>query len=109
MSKAKRKIISEAWSDDKNSEEFDFIANATEKTPEQMQRISEMVKANFMFQSLSSHQKDQIFRVMTYKTVKAGDTIIREGDKVPKSPLILPGLCLPLPHLSLSIYLCLAL
>jgi hypothetical protein len=109
MSKAKRKIISEAWSDDKNSEEFDFIANATEKTPEQMQRISEMVKANFMFQSLSSHQKDQIFRVMTYKTVKAGDTIIREGDKVPKSPLVLPGLCLPLPHLSLSISLCLAL
>lgn len=83
MSKAKRKIISEAWSDDdKNTEEFDFIANATEKTPEQMERISEMVKANFMFQSLSATQKDQIFRVMKYKTVTAGETIIREGDKV---------------------------
>jgi hypothetical protein len=41
-----------------------------------------MTKANFMFQSLSSQQKDQIFRVMTYRTVKAGDTIIREGDQV---------------------------
>lgn len=82
MSKAKRKIISEAWSDEKGGEDFDFEAHATEKTPEQMKRISEMVKANFMFQSLSSHQKDQIFRVMTYKTVTAGETIIREGDKV---------------------------
>lgn len=82
MSKAKRKIISEAWTDEKGGEEFDFAANATEKTPEQMARISEMVKANFMFQSLSSNQKDQIFRVMSYKTVKAGETIIREGDKV---------------------------
>ena len=47
-----------------------------------MERISQMVKANFMFQSLSAQQKDQIFQVMTYRIVKAGDTVIREGDKV---------------------------
>lgn len=47
-----------------------------------MTRIAEMVKANFMFQSLSAQQKDQIFQVMTYRKVQAGDTIIREGDKV---------------------------
>eukprot|EP00604_Paraphysomonas_vestita_P004029 CAMPEP_0174824050 /NCGR_PEP_ID=MMETSP1107-20130205/30127_1 /TAXON_ID=36770 /ORGANISM="Paraphysomonas vestita, Strain GFlagA" /LENGTH=456 /DNA_ID=CAMNT_0016049263 /DNA_START=490 /DNA_END=1857 /DNA_ORIENTATION=+ len=81
MSKAKRKIISEAWGDEKNGDDFDFNANATPKTPEQMERIAQMVKANFMFQSLSAQQKDQIFQVMTYRKVKAGDTIIREGDK----------------------------
>jgi hypothetical protein len=104
MSKAKRKIISEAWGDDdKSSEEFDFIANATEKTAEQMERISEMVKANFMFQSLSVTQKDQIFRVMKYKTVTAGETIIREGDKVsylpppPSPPSLLISLSPPPP------------
>lgn len=47
-----------------------------------MERIAQMVKANFMFQSLSAQQKDQIFQVMTYRKVKTGDTIIREGDKV---------------------------
>jgi hypothetical protein len=47
-----------------------------------MTRISEMLKGNFMFQSLSPQQKEQIFKVMRLRNVKAGDTIIREGDQV---------------------------
>ncbi|CAE7689181.1 unnamed protein product, partial [Symbiodinium microadriaticum] len=81
MSKAKRKVISESWGDDKGAEDFDFSAHATEKTPEEMNRISEMTKANFMFQSLSSQQKEQIFQVMSLKQVKAGEMIIREGEE----------------------------
>jgi CRP-like cAMP-binding protein len=46
-----------------------------------MQRVSEMTKANFMFQSLSAQQKEQIFQVMSLRRVKAGDMIIREGDE----------------------------
>ena len=51
------------------------------QSAEEMRRITEMTKANFMFQSLSSQQKEQIFRVMSLKRVKAGDMIIREGDE----------------------------
>mmetsp|Transcript_10708 Transcript_10708/g.16227 ORF Transcript_10708/g.16227 Transcript_10708/m.16227 type:complete len:1008 (-) Transcript_10708:197-3220(-) len=81
MSKAKRKVISEAWGDDKVAVDFDFDAHATEKTPEQMNRLSQMTAANFMFQSLSTQQRTQIFRVMTLRDVKKGEVIISEGDK----------------------------
>jgi serine/threonine protein phosphatase PrpC len=78
MSKAKRKVISENW-DKTDDVEFDFAANATPKTPEELARIAEMVKANFMFQNLSHAQKDSIFKVMTLRDVKEGELIIKEG------------------------------
>ena len=81
MSKAKRKVIAETWNEnDANIEEFDFAAHATEKTPAQIARISDMTKANFMFQSLSHDQKTKIFQVITLRDVEAGESIIREGD-----------------------------
>lgn len=39
-----------------------------------------MVKTNFMFQSLSPAQKQQIYQVMKLKVVKQGELIINEGD-----------------------------
>lgn len=78
MTKAKRKEISDNWKD--TEEEFDFEANATEKSPADLARISDMLKANFMFQSLSPQQRDQIFRVMKLRTVAADELIIKEGE-----------------------------
>jgi len=79
LSKSKRKVISENWNDDDN-EEFDFAAHATTKTPEEISRLTDMVKSNFMFQHLSKAQKDQIFQVMTLKFVTVDQQIIKEGD-----------------------------
>ena len=50
------------------------------QTPEQISRISEMTKANFMFQSLNHDQRSKIYQVITLRDVKAGEHIIREGD-----------------------------
>ena len=80
MSRAKRKVIAETWNDDSNIEDFDFAAHATSKTSEQIARISEMTKANFMFQSLNSDQRTKIYQVITLRDVVAGENIIREGD-----------------------------
>lgn len=60
---------------------FLIILSISEQSAEEMRRVSEMTKANFMFQSLSAQQKEQIFQVMTLRRVKAGDMIIREGDE----------------------------
>jgi serine/threonine protein phosphatase PrpC len=79
MSKEKRKVISESWADEEK-EEFNFEANSSPKTPEELSRIEEMVRANFMFQSLSKQQRDQIFMIMKLRTVAAGELIIQEGD-----------------------------
>jgi hypothetical protein len=80
MSKEKRKVISEAWAADE-TEEFNFEKNKTVKSAEEMARIEEMVRANFMFQSLSRQQREQIFWVMKLRTVKEGELIIKEGDE----------------------------
>lgn len=79
MSKEKRKVISESWADDEK-EEFDFEKNSTHKSPDEVARIEEMVRANFMFQSLSRQQREKIFMVMKLRTVKEGELIIKEGD-----------------------------
>ncbi len=80
LSKAKRQVVSENWADDEKDSNFDITANSTPKSSEEIARISEMIKANFMFQHLSPSQKAQIFQVMRLKNVEAGDLIIKEGD-----------------------------
>ena len=80
MSKSKRKDISEAF-DEKDDEPFDFEANASPKTPQELERVAQMVKSNFMFQHLEPAKRDQMFQVMKLKEVKANDMIIVEGDK----------------------------
>lgn len=78
-SKARRKDISEAF-DSSNDPEFDFEANATPKTPDELARIGHHLKSNFMFQHLQASQRDQIFQVMKLRDVKADELIIKEGD-----------------------------
>lgn len=40
-----------------------------------------MVKTNFMFQSLSPVQRDQLFQVMELRYVIRGQRIIKQGDE----------------------------
>ena len=40
-----------------------------------------MLRDNFMFANLTAIQRDQIFKVMTLKSVKANEVIIEEGAK----------------------------
>lgn len=79
MSKAKRKDITETFTEDEG--EFDFSKHISKKTSQELSRISDMVKTNFMFQNLSPVQRDQIFQVMKLRTVVADELIIKEGDK----------------------------
>jgi hypothetical protein len=79
MTKAKRKVISENW-DAGDVDDYDFMAHTVVKTPQELSRLSSMVSANFMFQSLSPAQKEQIFQVMKRKAVVSGEYVIREGD-----------------------------
>ena len=36
---------------------------------------------NAIFQSLSIQQKDKVFQRMSYRTIPAGETVIKEGDE----------------------------
>ena len=80
MSKARRKDISENFDNTSDEVEYDFEANASPKTPAELERVAAMVKTNFMFQHLTSQQKDQIFAVMTLRNVVEDELVIREGD-----------------------------
>lgn len=79
MSKARRKEISESFVADEHAEPFDFDAVVDTKSPEDIQRINQMLRHNFMFENLSALQREQIFKVMTVKAVRANEVIIEEG------------------------------
>ena len=81
MSKSKRKEISENFATEEAGAvaEFDVDAVATPKSEEELRRIGLMLKANFMFQHLDPGQREQIFKVMTLRSVSAGEQIITEG------------------------------
>ena len=80
MSKTKRKEISENFkTEDANAPEFDVEANSVAKTDEELHRIGQMLKQNFMFQHLEPTQREQVFKVMQLRRITAGETVIREG------------------------------
>jgi serine/threonine protein phosphatase PrpC/serine/threonine protein kinase len=79
MNKQRRKDISENF-DTTDDIEFDFAANATTKTKEEVDRVAQMVKSNFMFQHLPASQREQLFTVMKLRSVVANEMIIIEGD-----------------------------
>lgn len=58
-----------------------ILNNLLLQTPADIQRITEMLRDNFMFANLTAIQRDQIFKVMTLKSVKANEVIIEEGAK----------------------------
>lgn len=80
MSKNKRKVIMEQGSAAGPTEVFDFNAEAVDKSPEELARLEEMVRSNFMFMHLTNKQRGMIYLVMKLRKVSVGELIIKEGD-----------------------------
>ena len=51
------------------------------KSEEEIKRIKAALKGNFLFQNLPTSQTRQIYDVMKRKQVKAGEVVIKQGDK----------------------------
>lgn len=60
---------------------YNVAEHIVPKTSEDLAKIKSVVKANFLFQHLSPHERHDIFNVMTRRQVKAGDIVIQQGDK----------------------------
>ena len=79
ISKEKRAII--AFHDEED--DLGPLEMKTEKkSPSEIERIERAVESNFLFQHLNSEQKALVLNQMGNRSVKAGEEIIREGDKV---------------------------
>lgn len=83
LSKARRQEIFENWDEDEEGDHvvYNVEAMSTPKSPEDMERISKMLNANFMFADLSVLQKEQIASVCKARDVNVDELIIKEGDK----------------------------
>jgi len=62
-----------------NYEEVDIADLVVEKTPEEKQRISEVIQGNLTFQNISLLQKETLFGVMEKIHVKQGEWVITQG------------------------------
>jgi len=81
LSKAKRTAIMATKADEGAMEKYDVQSHAIKKSDEELKRIGQAVKANFLFQHLNSRQSADLFLVMSMVEVKKGDVIIRQGDE----------------------------
>jgi len=66
----------------KNRVDYDEVNIAdlvVEKTPEERQRISEVIVGNSTFQNISPQQKEQLYDVMEKMEVKKGKFVITQG------------------------------
>jgi len=63
-----------------NYEEVDIADLIVEKTPEEKQRISEVIMGNLTFQNISAQQKELLFDVMEKIEVTPGEWVITQGD-----------------------------
>jgi uncharacterized tellurite resistance protein B-like protein len=87
MSKEKRKHMIEVQTDlvvgDEGEEisEEEMKALMVPKTPAEAELISAAIKSNFLFQHLNAQQREAVVGLMRPVNVKAGDRIIRQGDR----------------------------
>ena len=59
---------------------FDVAANRVPKTEMELQHIEQAVRANFLFQHLTTSQRADIFSVMTKVSVTKEETVIVQGE-----------------------------
>ena len=87
MSREKRKIMIELRSEAQEDEDEEDITEAemkalmVPKSDADAELISTAIKSNFLFQHLNATQRTAVINVMKEVNVKAGDRIIRQGDK----------------------------
>jgi len=60
---------------------FNFPQYITPKSEHEKARISEAIKAGFLFQHVTSQNRDLLYSVMEKVKVKKGDWVIRQGDE----------------------------
>ena len=63
-----------------DAEEYDIAANAVPKTAEELVRLRDSVRSNFLFVHLDDTQLSNIFSVMQKVVVSRGETIIKQGE-----------------------------
>ncbi len=84
MSKAKRRMVMDQtrrMSAEITFEDFPFEKYVVEKSPEEIARLASLTRANFLFQHLMPQQLEKLYSVFTKVEVKAGDVVIKQGDK----------------------------
>lgn len=87
MSKEKRKHMIEVQADPVGNDDGEEITEAEMqalmvlKTPEEAELIRAAIKSNFLFQHLNATQRESVVGLMRAVDVKAGDRIIRQGDR----------------------------
>jgi len=75
----KKKVIVEQQ-EEFDIKDVDFTSSATEKTPAELTRITDLINSNFMFKKLTPEQKELLYKVMTFKEVKKDEIVINEGE-----------------------------
>lgn len=81
LSRAKRAAIMSAKEDPSLMEKYDVKSHFIKKSDEELKRISEAVKANFLFQHLNKRQTSDLYSVMSAVEIKKGEIVIRQGDE----------------------------
>ena len=83
MSKAKRRIIAERGSSLNAADTAAFVLeeHVVPKTEEEVARIENFIKANFLFQHMAPKQKRDAMMCMERVTVSPGQNVIVQGDK----------------------------
>lgn len=81
LSKEKKKQMSIATAAMAEEDLTDWVMEKVPKSPDELKRIAEAVKANFLFQHLSGAQTQMVYDVMKKVSVSKGDVVIRQGDQ----------------------------
>mmetsp|Transcript_49196 Transcript_49196/g.81695 ORF Transcript_49196/g.81695 Transcript_49196/m.81695 type:complete len:1065 (-) Transcript_49196:122-3316(-) len=83
LSREKRSALTVQAAEGGKEEEDDhaeYNPTLVPKTEEELERLQQAVKANFLFQHLNQQQEQLVFDVMQRVPTKKGDVIIRQGD-----------------------------
>jgi len=81
LSKEKKKAMAIMAAAAAEEDTSDWVMEVVPKTALELERIQRAVKANFLFQHLNETQSKQVYDVMKKQEIKAGDTVIRQGDE----------------------------
>ena len=78
MTKKKNAISAEAYGD--YNKLGDFKPRVIEKNSQQIEKITNTLKKNFMFNTLEHHDQEIVIKAMKVQNYEKGDTVIRQGD-----------------------------
>ena len=80
LSRQKKNAMMKARSA-REDDPFDIQDYISPKTEHEKARISEAIKASFLFQHITPSARELLFSVMEKVRVKEGDWVIRQGDE----------------------------